>query len=96
MQEVDFGFLFCRVCREYGMSYWDTKRLPIRAFWLMSGNINRLMAESDMRHMSAVSSLNDTDGIKEKFSELSRELGKVTKFEEVFDADAMERFKSSF
>ena len=77
------------------MSYWDVKRLPIRAFWLLSGNINRLMAEADMRHMSAAAAINSSDGIKDKFDDLSREMGSITRFEEVFDVDAMEFLKSS-
>jgi hypothetical protein len=31
------------------MSYWEVMALPIRAFWTMNRNINRLLAETDLR-----------------------------------------------
>ena len=77
------------------MSYWEVMRLPIRAFWTMSGNLNRLFAERDMRLLSVNAAVNGSEGIKDKVEELSQELGRVTRYETVFDADALELLKSS-
>jgi len=35
--------------RHYPLSYWEIMALPIRAFWTLNRNINRLMAEEDLR-----------------------------------------------
>lgn len=76
------------------MSYWDVMRLPIRTFWLMSANINRLFAERDMRLLSVTAAANSSEGMKGKVDELTHELGQVTRFEEVFDSDALMLLKS--
>ena len=63
--------------------------LPIRTFWLMSSNINRLFAERDMRLLSVTAAVNSSEGMKEKVDELTAEIGRVTLFEEVFDSVGM-------
>lgn len=35
--------------RHYSMTYWEVMGLPIRAFWMLNRNINRLLAEEDLR-----------------------------------------------
>lgn len=51
MKSLDFGFVFSRVLHFYGMNYWEVMRLPIRTFWHLDRNINRLQAQSDLRAM---------------------------------------------
>lgn len=63
--------------------------LPIRTFWLMSSNMNRLFAERDMRLLSVTAAVNSSEGMKEKVDELTAEIGRVTLFEEVFDSVGM-------
>lgn len=77
------------------MSYREVMELPIRAFWLMSANINRLFAERDMRLLSVTAAVNSTEGMQEKIDMLSTEIGKVTRFDEVFDNSAMESLMNS-
>ena len=77
------------------MSYREVMSLPIRTFWFMSECINRIRAELDMRSLSVSAAVNSSEGMKEKFDELSRDLGKVTQFEELFDASGMELLLAS-
>jgi hypothetical protein len=35
--------------RHYSMGYEKVMALPIRAFWTLNGNVNRLLAEEDLR-----------------------------------------------
>lgn len=77
------------------MSYREVMCLPIRTFWLLSTNINRLFAEHDMRLLSVTAAVNSSDGMKDKINELTQELGRITRFEEVFDASALMLLKSS-
>lgn len=69
------------------MSYWEVMRLPIRAFWLLSGSINRLLAEKDLRSMSVASSVQDSDVYKKAQSNLVLELGEVVVSDPVISAE---------
>jgi len=55
----------------------------------MSENINRMNAERDLRQLTVLAAANSSEGFTEKLEGLQSELGRVTKFEEVFDASAM-------
>lgn len=77
------------------MSYREVMSLPVRTFWLMSGNINRLFAERDMRLLSVTAAVNSSEGMSEKVDELTAEIGRVTRFESVLDVSALEKLKLS-
>lgn len=38
-----------RVMRSYGVDYWTLVDTPIRAFWVMAGQLARLEAQDDLR-----------------------------------------------
>jgi len=78
-REIDFGFLFCRVCHFYSMSYWDVMKLPIKSFWLMSENVRRIQAENDMRAVSVAANVQSPEGLQEFHEKLVIELGEVSK-----------------
>lgn len=59
------------------MSYSEVMRLPIRAFWLMNGSINRILAEKDLRSMSVAVSTQSDEGFRKAQSDLVLELGEV-------------------
>lgn len=52
MEEIDLGFFFCRVSNYYAMGYEAVLRLPLKTFWMMHKNIDRIEAKRDMRAMS--------------------------------------------
>jgi len=74
---VDFGFIFCEVSHFYSMSYQQVMAMPIRAFWLMSGNIRRLRASNDMRTLAVAAAAQSADGYKETHERLVLEIGTV-------------------
>jgi hypothetical protein len=41
---IDFGYLFWRVVRHYGLSPTEILAMPIRLFWSAAGSIDRLLA----------------------------------------------------
>lgn len=59
----------------YGLGYQETLNLPLRAFWVMSSNINRISAENDIRNLSVVAGGQGGDGFKEVNRGLQREMG---------------------
>ncbi|PLC44565.1 hypothetical protein C0Q88_07755 [Ralstonia pickettii] len=51
--------------------------MPLKRFWLMSNNINRLMAERDMRSLSVAGSAQSGEGFAEYRQQLILEIGTV-------------------
>lgn len=51
--------------------------MPLKRFWLMSNNINRLMAEKDMRSLSVAGSAQSSEGFAEYRKQLIVEIGTV-------------------
>ncbi|WP_431854310.1 hypothetical protein [Azospirillum sp.] len=77
MIELDFGFVFSRVLRGYGLGYWELMSLPIRAFWLLHRNLDRVTAEEDLRAMTgAICALNG-DAYREQAAGLRERIGQV-------------------
>lgn len=52
MEEVDFGFFFCRVMGYYGMGFDAVRALPLKTFWAMHRNIDRIEARDDQRRLA--------------------------------------------
>ena len=61
------------------MGYREVMGIPIRAFWLLNENINRLFAETDIRQLSVLASARSSEGAKEMNTNLTIELGEVLK-----------------
>lgn len=86
-REIDFGFVFCEVSHFYAMPYKDLMAIPIKTFWLMSGNIRRIRAGDDLRHLLTASAAQSADGVKEYHERLVIEMGDVMKEPSVADAE---------
>jgi len=54
-------------------------KLPMRAFWLLSGNINRLRAEEDLRSLTIAAAAQQSEFAQEQRKSLIEEMGEVTK-----------------
>ncbi len=64
------------------MGYAEVMRLPLRTFWLMSRNIDRIEAKQDMRAMSvAIVSQSNADGVTQFRKGLVVEAGTIVKLE---------------
>lgn len=82
MEEIDFGFFFCRVMHFFSMSYEAVLRLPLRTFWLLNRNIDRIEARRDMRAMSvAMVAQSDGETANTFRQELVIEAGVIVKLE---------------
>ena len=53
--------------------------IPVRAFWLMSGNIRRIKAGDDLRNLMTATAAQSADGIKEYRERLIIDIGEVMK-----------------
>ena len=86
-REIDFGFVFCEVSHFYSMSYRELMDIPIKTFWLMSGNIRRIRAGDDLRNLMTATASQSADGVKEYRERLIVDIGEVMKEPSVADAE---------
>lgn len=59
------------------MPYREVMGLPIKTFWLMSGNIRRIKAGDDMRQLMTAAAAQSAEGITEYRERLVIEIGTV-------------------
>jgi len=64
--------------RTYAMHIRDTLELPLRTFWMMHRNIDRMAAEQDRRNISVFGhSFSGGEGLERLVEHLDREIGSV-------------------
>lgn len=68
-------------------------RLPIRMFWALEANINRLMAEEDLRTIRLLASAQAPKSAEEVMRQLALEMGTVVIEAPVRDEEGFKRLK---
>lgn len=51
--------------------------MPIKAFWLMNANLDRLNAETDIRQLSLLVNSTNGENVKAKHEELKAQMGMI-------------------
>lgn len=66
----------------YAMPLKDVLELPLRAFWMLHRNVNRIAAEKDQRNIAVVGhSMAGGDGLDKLVDHLRDEIGTVFEME---------------
>jgi hypothetical protein len=65
------------VLQEYGLGFNELMSLPIKRFWFLSNQIERLRAEKDQRQLQLLASVTTQDGFKAANENLKQAIGKV-------------------
>ena len=86
IEELDFGFLFCRVMHFYHYSREEVLKLPMKFFWLLNQNIDRITAQGDIRKLQVATCSQDSEATAAYRKQLFLELGDVVKKAKTFDA----------
>lgn len=90
IKSIDFGFIISRVLNFYQLgSYQAVLALPIRTFWMLSRNIDRILAERDLRQIEVIVKSQATEGIQSLMTDLKKQMGTVVEIE----IDAEERIR---
>lgn len=55
--------------------------MPLRHFWFLNKQIDRLNAEDDMRQLNLIVATNSSEGIQQIQELLNKQIGTVAKFE---------------
>jgi hypothetical protein len=59
------------------MGYRETLDLPIKTFWMLHKNVDRIAAEQDMRAASIAIQSQSSEGIRAMMSDLRKQMGIV-------------------
>lgn len=71
----------------YSYNLEQTKALLLKTFWLMSNNIDRIMAQADMRSLTIGSASQSSEGASEYRRALVIEVGTIVKTGVVYERD---------
>ena len=63
----------------YRIGYTDVMALPVRTFWMMNGNIERICAERDLRQLQLMLGTQSQDNLSDVQSRLLEEMGQPIK-----------------
>jgi hypothetical protein len=64
----------------YSITHDELLKLPIRVFWLMNFNIDRITAQNDGRSLNVAAVSQSSDGVRQYRERLEIETGTVVKF----------------
>jgi hypothetical protein len=63
----------------YSLTDRDVLTMPLKRFWLLSGNVNRIQAEQDMRRMFTNAAAQTGEGLKDYSAKLREEIGNIAR-----------------
>ncbi len=66
----------------YNQSYGEVMKLPIKAFWLMSSNIERIQAQKDMRTLTVAVCGQGGEAAQSHRERLNVEVGSIVKLDD--------------
>ena len=64
------------------MGVQGVKDLPLSTFWMLSRNVDRLMAEEDYRLAVVTTSVQTQEGIDDLFPRLKKQIGVIVDYDE--------------
>jgi hypothetical protein len=85
-----------RICRGYGMGYWDVLKLPLKTFWAFNRQLDRLRAEEEQRLLQVMACAQSAESVTRMQKQLQDQIGEPVEHEKVFDASRFEELKKKF
>lgn len=68
--------------REFSIGFDDLLNFPLKRFWFLVNQVDRLRAEQEVRQLQLLGSAQDGDALKLAYDNLIAEMGKVFVWEE--------------
>ena len=93
------AYVVCRVSHFYGIGYREVMNLPVRAFWVMNQNVDRLRAEEDLRQIQVGIAIQSDVNYRGTIEALNNERGEWVRFSPLAphlnrrDEEGVERLK---
>ena len=66
----------------YGIAYRDVLALPVKTFWLLHKNVDRISAERDMRMIMVMGSVQSSEALNGMTASLRKQMGVVVEIDE--------------
>jgi hypothetical protein len=79
--------------REYSMEYPAVLRLPLRTFWSLNRQVDRLRAEAEQRLLRLHSAAEHPEAVKSLSESLVNSIGTPVLYEKKFDADKFDELR---
>lgn len=80
----------------YGLTQTAVMDMPIRRFWLFAGNVDRIMAQKDLRALIIGASVQTSESGKAHQNRLVLELGTIQKVDDAMAQLYEERDEAGF
>jgi hypothetical protein len=68
------------------MDYWKVRQLPLKAFWGLNKNIDRISAERDIRTAMVGIRSQSSEGVTEMMTDLRKQMGTIYEIDERAEA----------
>jgi Na+/phosphate symporter len=78
------------------MGYQEVLKLPLKTFWALNRQLDRLRAEEEQRLLRVLSSAQSAESATQLQQELRQQIGEPVEHEKVFDATRFEELKQRF
>jgi hypothetical protein len=82
--------------RFYGADYWDVLKWPLKTFWSMQRQVDRLRAEEDQRSLQIAAAVQGGEAAVKLQEELARQIGEPVVKEMIFNTDQFDKLKEKF
>lgn len=73
--------MFARVLQFYGIDYDRLLKTPVRRFWFLNRQIDRIQAEKELRQVQVVGSTTNQETWKNTVEGLQRTMGEIVVYE---------------
>jgi len=74
------GYLICRAMRTYGMSYQELMSMPMRAFWTISGFVERIFSDESKLKLEIAASSQTSDAAQTLYDRLDKQAPAPVKY----------------
>lgn len=74
------GYLICRAMRAYGMSYQEVMSIPMRAFWTISGFVERISSDEAKLKLEVAASSQTSEAAQALYERLDKQAPAPVKY----------------
>lgn len=74
------GYLIAQTMRTYAMGYQETMSMPMRAFWIISGFVERVLADEGRLSLEIATSAQSGEGAEALFERLDKQAPNPVKY----------------
>lgn len=74
------GYMIAQTMRTYGMGYQETMSMPMRAFWIISGFVDRVLADEGRLTLEISTAAQSSEAAESLFERLDKQAPNPVKY----------------